>query len=144
MRNPEDLGGWIGQVHGACDTVRTSFRPVPLTWHYCHLVAGDCRLLPLLAPGARAINPELLPPARRLERGGGGDAQWGRWDGLRSGRVRWAPPYAVCRREEVKRRGAGAALIASQRLSPWLPPPLADLLCALRPGLARWRSWSAR
>ena len=78
-------------MHGPCDTVRTTFRPVPLTWHYCHTVGKHTLLLPLLAPGGRAINPELLPPARRGAAGDGNgsdDEQWGRWDGVRRGKVR--------------------------------------------------------
>lgn len=32
--NPEDLSGWIEEVHGRCETVVSSYRPVPLTWQY--------------------------------------------------------------------------------------------------------------
>lgn len=32
--NPEDLSGWIEEVHGPCDTIVSSYRPVPLTWQY--------------------------------------------------------------------------------------------------------------
>lgn len=36
VQNPEALGGWIGDVHGACETVKTQFRPVPLQWGFAH------------------------------------------------------------------------------------------------------------
>ncbi|WIA36589.1 hypothetical protein OEZ86_007879 [Tetradesmus obliquus] len=36
VKNPEDLGGWISQVHGECVTIKTRFRPVPLRWVFCH------------------------------------------------------------------------------------------------------------
>lgn len=35
VRNPHDLSGWISAVHRECDTITTSFRPVPLQWLYC-------------------------------------------------------------------------------------------------------------
>lgn len=83
VRNPDDLGGWISQVHGECETIRTSFRPVPLTWHFCHsgTPAGGgapppARLLPLLENGGRRINPALLPPAKRYS---GDDNSSGWW-----------------------------------------------------------------
>ena len=40
VRNPDDVAGWIGEVHGECATVATSFRPVPLNWHYCVAPGG--------------------------------------------------------------------------------------------------------
>ncbi len=126
------------QVHGECETVRTSFRPVPLTWHFCHatpppparrsgqrpgrgagLLCGSdsegsgsdsgygssssggggssssgassgaspgARLLPLLDPSGRRINPALLPPEKRFSEEAFED-EWGRWDGLRRAKV---------------------------------------------------------
>jgi hypothetical protein len=63
------------QVHGECETVRTSFRPVPLTWQFCHALPAPqggnggappaARLLPLLDGTGRSINRALLPPAQR-------------------------------------------------------------------------------
>lgn len=122
------------QVHGECETVRTSFRPVPLTWHFCHatpppparrsgqrggrgaglLGSSDsegsgsdgygsssgggggassgaspgARLLPLLDPSGRRINPALLPPEKRFSEEAFDD-EWGRWDGLRRAKVGW-------------------------------------------------------
>jgi superfamily II RNA helicase len=96
VRNPEDLGGWITQVHGECETIRTLFRPVPLTWHFCHSTAppsddssrppAPARLLPLLNEGGRKINPALLPPRARFALDDEGEA-WGRWDGASRGKV---------------------------------------------------------
>ncbi|GAB4818573.1 hypothetical protein N2152v2_005619 [Parachlorella kessleri] len=88
VRNPEDLGGWISQVHSECDTVTTTFRPVPLTWHHGSAAAaaggggGGMRLLPLLDARKRGINPALLPPAKRFGEGDtASEDDWGRWDG---------------------------------------------------------------
>ncbi len=67
VRNPADLTGWITAVHGECDLVQTSFRPVPLSWQFCLTPGeGETALLPLLNDKARGINPQLLPPAARL------------------------------------------------------------------------------
>jgi superfamily II RNA helicase len=67
VRNPADLAGWISAVHGDCDLVQTSFRPVPLSWQFCLTPGeGETALLPLLNEKARGINPQLLPPAARL------------------------------------------------------------------------------
>ena len=40
----------VPQVHGPCDTISTAFRPVPLTWQYCHAVDGYVRLVPMVDP----------------------------------------------------------------------------------------------
>jgi superfamily II RNA helicase len=67
VRNPADLTGWISAVHGECDLVQTSFRPVPLSWQFCLTPGeGETSLLPLLNEKARGINPQLLPPAARI------------------------------------------------------------------------------
>ena len=123
------------QVHGECETVRTSFRPVPLTWNFCHATppppakrsgqrgaaalasdsggnwsdgSGDgggsgaaapspgARLLPLLDPSGRRINPALLPPAKRFGEEGA-DEEWGRWDGARRAKVGGRGAPACCR-----------------------------------------------
>ncbi|KAL3699154.1 hypothetical protein R1sor_017176 [Riccia sorocarpa] len=34
VANPEDLAGWIAQVHGPTELVTSSKRPVPLMWHF--------------------------------------------------------------------------------------------------------------
>ncbi len=78
------------QVHAPCDVVKTTFRPVPLSWHFCHADReGEARLLPLLSPTGKALNPALLPPSKRFDGVGGEEGPWGRWDaggrgGLRS------------------------------------------------------------
>ena len=48
------------QVHGQCETVMTRFRPVPLTWHYCHTLKGVTKLVPLLNPRAKGLSDEML------------------------------------------------------------------------------------
>lgn len=34
VANPQEIGAWVQSVHGACETVQTSFRPVPLKWWF--------------------------------------------------------------------------------------------------------------
>lgn len=34
VANPGEIGDWIQSVHGECETVQTSFRPVPLKWWF--------------------------------------------------------------------------------------------------------------
>ncbi|KAG0579357.1 hypothetical protein M758_4G093800 [Ceratodon purpureus] len=34
ISNPEELAGWIAQVHGPTELVTSSRRPVPLVWHF--------------------------------------------------------------------------------------------------------------
>ena len=48
IRNPDDLGGWISEVHGECEIVKTTWRPVPLKWQFCFAAKGKTRMLPLL------------------------------------------------------------------------------------------------
>lgn len=110
IRNPEDLGGWISEVHGECETVKTTWRPVPLKWQFCFAAKGKTRMLPLLENDDGSIgggnnnnnnnnndissikkkmkmNPALLPASRqlleRLERASA--AAWGRQDGSSPG-----------------------------------------------------------
>jgi len=89
VRNPLDLSGWISAVHGECDTVTTSFRPVPLKWQFCMSCDQQQEqatlLLPLLDPRGRALNPQLLPPSERLEAAAMKEDEWSRWDDLAEG-----------------------------------------------------------
>ncbi|CAG9467871.1 unnamed protein product [Pedinophyceae sp. YPF-701] len=63
VENPEDLAGWIRQVHGPCDTVITKLRPVPLMWHFCLDPTGagedNAELFPLLNPSGRQLAWDL-------------------------------------------------------------------------------------
>ncbi|XP_072981204.1 DExH-box ATP-dependent RNA helicase DExH15 chloroplastic [Typha angustifolia] len=34
VANPDELAGWIGQIHGKTELVTSTKRPVPLTWHF--------------------------------------------------------------------------------------------------------------
>ncbi len=97
VKNPTDISGWISEVHGTCATVLTTFRPVPLKWHYC-LRPGkdDVAMLPLLDDTQTGLNPQLIPPSSRVESfaeslssfesdddlSWGGPSTWGRWDSL--------------------------------------------------------------
>ena len=38
----------------------TRFRPVPLTWHYCHTLEGHTQLVPLLNAKGTNMSPEML------------------------------------------------------------------------------------
>lgn len=55
VANPEELAGWIGQVHGPTDLVTSKRRPVPLTWHFCMKKS----LLPLLNEKATTMNKKV-------------------------------------------------------------------------------------
>eukprot|EP01018_Ginkgo_biloba_P002355 Gb_35993 [translate_table: standard] len=55
IANPEELAGWIGQVHGPTDLVTSKRRPVPLTWHF----SMKKSLLPLLNEKATSMNRNL-------------------------------------------------------------------------------------
>lgn len=59
VANPEDLGGWIRQVHGPCRNVNTAFRPVPLKFWYLHEIHFRTQLMPLLAPGGTTLSKEV-------------------------------------------------------------------------------------
>ncbi|KAK9846418.1 hypothetical protein WJX81_003415 [Elliptochloris bilobata] len=61
VANAKDLGGWIDQVHGNCQTVVTRHRPVPLTWHFCQSVDGKTQLVHLLDRTGKQLNPALFP-----------------------------------------------------------------------------------
>lgn len=95
VRNPKDVSGWISKVHGPTATVQTSFRPVPLKWHFCLSPGGgDVTMLPLLDDDMNGLNPRLLSPAARVDSlagslsssswdgasGDESDGGWGRWD----------------------------------------------------------------
>jgi len=54
VANAEELTTWIDETHGATGLVVSSFRPVPLRFHYF----GDRRLYPLMAPG-HGVNTQL-------------------------------------------------------------------------------------
>lgn len=55
VANPEELAGWIGQVHGPTDLVTSKRRPVPLTWHF----SMKKSLLPLLNEKATTMNKKV-------------------------------------------------------------------------------------
>ena len=47
------------QVHGHCETITTQWRPVPLTWLFCHMAKGQVKLEPLLDQRKRELSPSL-------------------------------------------------------------------------------------
>lgn len=55
VANPDELAGWIGQIHGTTELVTSTKRPVPLTWHF----STKNSLLPLLDGKGKSINKKL-------------------------------------------------------------------------------------
>ncbi|KAF7809234.1 DExH-box ATP-dependent RNA helicase DExH15 chloroplastic [Senna tora] len=55
VANPDELAGWIGQIHGRTELVTSSKRPVPLTWHF----STKTSLLPLLDEKGTRMNRKL-------------------------------------------------------------------------------------
>ncbi|KAG5522334.1 hypothetical protein RHGRI_034500 [Rhododendron griersonianum] len=53
--NPDELAGWIGQIHGKTELVTSSKRPVPLIW----LFSTKGSLLPLLDEKGTSMNRKL-------------------------------------------------------------------------------------
>lgn len=75
VANPAEIGEWIQNVHGACETVQTSFRPVPLKWWFAW---GQ--------PNARSLGSEYSRPGGNGSEAGGGDGRGGGRGGRRGGR----------------------------------------------------------
>lgn len=91
--NPDDLAGWIEEVHCAgassqrCQTIVSDYRPVPLNWHFSmrpgRMWPG---LGPLLNRNGTKLNYELFPFTKEGARewaaanGGAGFNQWGEYD----------------------------------------------------------------
>ncbi|MBA0596484.1 DExH-box ATP-dependent RNA helicase DExH15 chloroplastic [Gossypium raimondii] len=55
VANPDELAGWIGQIHGNTELVTSSWRPVPLTWHF----STKTSLFPLLNDKGTHMNRKL-------------------------------------------------------------------------------------
>uniref|UniRef100_A0A166E9W8 Helicase ATP-binding domain-containing protein n=1 Tax=Daucus carota subsp. sativus TaxID=79200 RepID=A0A166E9W8_DAUCS len=55
VANPDELAGWIGQIHGKTELVMSSRRPVPLNWHFSTKTA----LSPLLDDKGTTMNRKL-------------------------------------------------------------------------------------
>ncbi|KAG9155533.1 hypothetical protein Leryth_009941 [Lithospermum erythrorhizon] len=55
VANPDELAGWIGQIHRKTELVTSSKRPVPLTWHF----STKTSLLPLLDEKGTGMNRRL-------------------------------------------------------------------------------------
>lgn len=55
VANPDELAGWIGQIHGQTELVTSSKRPVPLTWHF----STKTSLYPLLDGNGTSMNRKL-------------------------------------------------------------------------------------
>ncbi|XAR48028.1 RNA helicase [Bertholletia excelsa] len=55
VANPDELAGWIAQIHGKTELVSSSKRPVPLTWHF----STKTSLLPLLNEKGTGMNRKL-------------------------------------------------------------------------------------
>ncbi|KAI3729078.1 hypothetical protein L6452_17725 [Arctium lappa] len=55
VANPDELSGWINQIHGKTELVASSKRPVPLIWHFSTKTA----FLPLLNETGTSMNRKL-------------------------------------------------------------------------------------
>ncbi len=66
IANAEELTAWIDETHGPTALVLSTYRPVPLRFHYF----GDRRIYPLLSPG-RGVNTQLKSRFGVVKRGGG-------------------------------------------------------------------------
>eukprot|EP00884_Botryococcus_braunii_P013752 jgi/Botrbrau1/22378/Bobra.0002s0055.1 len=108
VANPDELGGWISQVHGACATVKTTFRPVPLTWHFArNRRGGKTELLPLLDPHSGTLHPAMSMGSRGrslLEDSYSDDAFFGALSGRRRGSSRGKTRYLTMDDLDVKKR----------------------------------------
>uniref|UniRef100_A0A803MB60 DEAD/DEAH box helicase n=2 Tax=Chenopodium quinoa TaxID=63459 RepID=A0A803MB60_CHEQI len=62
VANPDELAGWIGQIHGKTELVTSSKRPVPLTW----LFSTKTSLLPLLDEKGTSMNRKVSVSYLRL------------------------------------------------------------------------------
>jgi len=97
--NPEDLSGWIEEVHGRCETVISNYRPVPLTWQYS---MKPSRLYPGLGPlmnfKGTKLHHDLYPFTREginerneWEMGNGGQSRNDAKESERIARRRFVP-----------------------------------------------------
>ncbi|CAA7014398.1 unnamed protein product [Microthlaspi erraticum] len=55
VANPDELAGWIGEIHGKTELVTSTRRPVPLTWFF----STKHSLLPLLDEKGTHVNRKL-------------------------------------------------------------------------------------
>ncbi|KAK8967906.1 hypothetical protein KSP40_PGU005431 [Platanthera guangdongensis] len=55
VANPDELAGWIGQIHAKTELVTSRKRPVPLQWHF----SVKASLLPLLDEKGTKINRKV-------------------------------------------------------------------------------------
>ncbi|XP_020090516.1 DExH-box ATP-dependent RNA helicase DExH15 chloroplastic [Ananas comosus] len=55
VANPDELAGWIGQIHGKTELVTSTKRPVPLIWHF----SLKNSLYPLLDEKGKKMNRKL-------------------------------------------------------------------------------------
>ncbi|XP_010419121.1 PREDICTED: DExH-box ATP-dependent RNA helicase DExH15 chloroplastic [Camelina sativa] len=55
VANPDELAGWIGEIHGKTELVTSTRRPVPLTWYF----STKRSLLPLLDERGTNVNRKL-------------------------------------------------------------------------------------
>ncbi|XP_013642191.2 DExH-box ATP-dependent RNA helicase DExH15 chloroplastic-like [Brassica napus] len=55
VANPDELAGWIGEIHGKTELVTSTRRPVPLTWYF----STKHSLLPLLDEKGIHVNRKL-------------------------------------------------------------------------------------
>ncbi|CAN1187636.1 DExH-box ATP-dependent RNA helicase DExH15 chloroplastic [Linum perenne] len=84
VKNPDELAGWIGEVHGETELVTTSRRPVPLTWHF----STKTNLLPLLEEKGTRMNRKLSLNYLQLSSPGSKSYRDDEWPGRKNSRKR--------------------------------------------------------
>ncbi|KAM0055933.1 putative RNA helicase [Helianthus debilis subsp. tardiflorus] len=67
VANPDELSGWINQIHGKTELVTSTKRPVPLNWHF----STKSALLPLLNETGTSMNRKLSTNYLQLNSLGG-------------------------------------------------------------------------
>ncbi|KAE8713531.1 DEAD-box ATP-dependent RNA helicase ISE2 [Hibiscus syriacus] len=99
VANPDELAGWIGQIHGKTELVTSSWRPVPLTWHF----STKTSLFQLLNEKGTHMNRKLS--LNYLQLSASGDDLY-KVDGSRRRNYRDDGP----RRRNSRRRGINGAV----------------------------------
>lgn len=120
VANPDDLGGWISQVHMKCQTIVTHFRPVPLTWQFCwDTESSGTQMVQLMGKKGRTLNPALAPPPPP------NDFEWNRGSKKRGRKQQYedlveeeAAVVQVAERRRVPEMESAVALLQERGLLP--------------------------
>ncbi|MDL5056637.1 DEAD/DEAH box helicase [Geitlerinema calcuttense] len=61
IANSQQLTDWINQVHGQCELIYSTYRPVPLEYYFCNIKG----IFPLLNNAQTKINPRLAKATQK-------------------------------------------------------------------------------